>query len=405
MATAEKGKHLGPDLPWYQWWPGAFRLSSERRGLGEVAELAYRRLLDRSWELEGAGLPSSSEHLAKLAGLPRRRWDRIEKQVMGCFVLTVGPDLRYKDRDAQEGLPAGRYFHPRLEDQRATASERQSKRRSCGAAGGRKRAENQRRKKSDRSVTNPGPVKVSVDLKLPDLQAGLEAPIEGELKLSQGEASRGAGTDGEGDEELRERPSDAIVHTEDAGGAGEPAPEISTPAAQEVAAEDRDAIRKQTAEWVVLPNRLGGPGRTGGTSTHRPGGAPPTWTAPDGTMVGPGRLYETRQDFERWQGEAAATTALLVAQGQIMGARKREKEEPAVGKVHYSANCARCTERFSTEDRTETVCQSCNQERERLGLDPEGQAQQQFSRGLSELSLPEASRLIDHLKGLSPDGQ
>ena len=42
---------------------------------------------------------------------------------------------------------------------------------------------------------------------------------------------------------------------------------------------------------------------------------------------------------------------------------------------------------------------------ERLGLDPEGQAQQQFSRGLSELSLPEASRLIDHLKGLSPNGR
>ena len=42
---------------------------------------------------------------------------------------------------------------------------------------------------------------------------------------------------------------------------------------------------------------------------------------------------------------------------------------------------------------------------ERLGLDPEAQAQQQFSRGLGELLLPEASRLIDHLKGLSPNGR
>ena len=42
---------------------------------------------------------------------------------------------------------------------------------------------------------------------------------------------------------------------------------------------------------------------------------------------------------------------------------------------------------------------------ERLGLDPEAQAQQQFGRDLSELSLPEASRLIDHLKGLTPNGQ
>lgn len=42
---------------------------------------------------------------------------------------------------------------------------------------------------------------------------------------------------------------------------------------------------------------------------------------------------------------------------------------------------------------------------ERLGLDPEAQARQQFHRGLSELSLPEASRLIDHLKGLASNGQ
>ncbi len=42
---------------------------------------------------------------------------------------------------------------------------------------------------------------------------------------------------------------------------------------------------------------------------------------------------------------------------------------------------------------------------ERLGLDPEAQAQQQFNRALDELSLPEASRLIDHLKGLTSNGQ
>ena len=42
---------------------------------------------------------------------------------------------------------------------------------------------------------------------------------------------------------------------------------------------------------------------------------------------------------------------------------------------------------------------------ERLGADPEAQARQQLGRGVAELSLPEASCLIDRLKALSPNGQ
>ena len=57
--------------------------------------------------------------------------------------------------------------------------------------------------------------------------------------------------------------------------------------------------------------------------------------------------------------------------------------------------------RPATDAQIRAIRAICDQK----GLDPEAQATERFNRGLGELSLPEASRLIDHLKGLSPDGQ
>ena len=93
----------------------------------------------------------------------------------------------------------------------------------------------------------------------------------------------------------------------------------------------------------------------------------------------------------------ASAQPAAAPQGQANG--RGEPPQPAANGHRNGA--ANGKARSASEAQLRAIRAIC----ERLGLDPELQAKQQCARAVSELSLPEASGMIGHLKGLSPSGQ
>lgn len=91
--------------PWYPFYPIDFSEDENVTGMTDQEELAYRRLLDRTWLSKDCTLPDDEKALARMAKVTPRVWKRIRSRVLMVF-----PPL---PRDPSD-FAAPRRHNPRL---------------------------------------------------------------------------------------------------------------------------------------------------------------------------------------------------------------------------------------------------------------------------------------------------
>lgn len=73
--------------PWYPFYPIDFAEDENVSRMTDAEELAYRRLLDRTWLSKGCTLPDDERILAKMAKCGPRKWASIRNKILSVFPL------------------------------------------------------------------------------------------------------------------------------------------------------------------------------------------------------------------------------------------------------------------------------------------------------------------------------
>lgn len=68
--------------PWFPWYPADYK--SKTQGLSDMADLAYRRMLEAYYEL-GGKLPKCDKKVAKLLHFGNRKWTKVKHEVLPFF--------------------------------------------------------------------------------------------------------------------------------------------------------------------------------------------------------------------------------------------------------------------------------------------------------------------------------
>lgn len=136
-------------LPYYPWWVSDYNGDGKVLAMTKLQDLAYRRLLDQSWEL--GPLPNEPEKLAVLI-----RYSIEEFKDVWNYPLS----------DCWEEIEGGRLINPRLEKEREHVLDRIGKARKAGLASGKSRKKKGERMLNGRSTD----VELGVNYPEPDIK-------------------------------------------------------------------------------------------------------------------------------------------------------------------------------------------------------------------------------------------
>lgn len=71
--------------PWYPFYPVDFNEDESVAGMSDAAELAYRRLLDRTWLSKDCTLPDDERVIARMAKVNAKTWKAIRSRILAVF--------------------------------------------------------------------------------------------------------------------------------------------------------------------------------------------------------------------------------------------------------------------------------------------------------------------------------